>query len=342
MPRSINKLNALKVASIKDPGFHGDGGGLYLQVSRVANKSWVFRYKVKGQSHYMGLGSLTTVSSAEARQKANDCRRLRLQGIDPLIHRNGLLNALLLEAAKSKTFDECRDGFLTAHESSWRNPKHRSQWTNTLNTYATPVFGTLSVQSIDVALVMKVLEPIWSVKPETASRLRGRIERILDWAKARGLREGENPARWRGHLDHLLPARSKVRKVKHHASMPYSEIAEFIAKLRDLDGVGSRALEFLVFTAARTGETLNATWCEVDLKNRTWTIPAERMKGNREHRVPLSDGALDVVRQMMGTRAGRLIFPGTKPLQTAHQEKRGNDQSPGSRICRLARALLAT
>jgi integrase len=311
MARSINKLSALKTRT-KAPGLHGDGGGLYLQVTDTGAKSWVFRYKVRGQSHYMGLGSLTTVTLAEAREAATNCRRLRLQGIDPLADRKRLHDQRLLEAAKSKTFDQCRDQFLAAHKGSWRNPKHRAQWVNTLRTYVTPVFGNISVQSIDVELVRQVLEPIWMDKPETASRVRGRIESILDWAKVRGLREGENPARWRGHLGHLLPSPSKVRMVKHHASMPYGEVADFVARLRELNGVGSRALELLVLTGTRTGETLNATWDEFDLNNGTWTIPAERMKGNREHRVPLSESALSVIQQMLTTRASRYIFPGAK------------------------------
>ena len=298
------------MANAKTPGLYGDGGGLYLQVSTTGTKSWLFRYKVASRSRYMGLGSLTTVSLAKARELASECRRLRLQHIDPIDHRNGVRAAARLDAAKAMTFDECRDAYIAAHKAGWRNAKHQAQWSNTLNTYVTPVFGKLPVQTIDVALVMKVLEPIWSTKPETASRLRGRIERVLDWAKARGYRSGENPARWRGHLDHLLPARSKVRKVKHHAALPFSEIAPFMTALRERDGVAARALEFAILTAARTGEVLGATWDEIKLSTRTWTIPAHRMKGDREHRVPLSDDAIRVLEQMQAVKSDEFVFPG--------------------------------
>jgi integrase len=310
MSTSVNKLSARAVANAKAPGLYGDGGGLYLQVSITGTKSWLFRYKVSGRSRYMGLGSLTTVSLAKARELASECRRSRLQGIDPIDHRNGVRNAARLDAAKAMTFDECRDSYIAAHQSGWRNAKHRAQWVSTLSTYVTPVFGRLPVQTVDVALVMKVLEPIWAKKPETASRVRGRVESILDWSKARGFRSGENPARWRGHLDHLLPVRSKVRKVKHHAALPFDEAAQFMMALREREGIAARALEFAILTAARTGEVLGATWDEVDLRTRTWTIPSHRMKGEREHRVPLSDDATKLLERMQTLKSNELIFPG--------------------------------
>ena len=317
MSTSVNKLSARAVANAKTPGLYGDGGGLYLQVSNTGTKSWLFRYKIGGRSRYMGLGSLTTISLAKARELAGECRSLRLQHIDPIDHRNGLRAAALLEAAKAISFDECRDAYITAHRAGWRNAKHGAQWTGTLATFVTPVFGKLSVQNVDVALVMKVLEPIWSTKPETASRLRGRIERILDWAKTRGFRTGENPARWRGHLDHLLPPRSKVRKVKHHAALPFGEIGQFMVELREREGVAARALEFTILTAARTGEVLGATWDEIDLRTHTWTIPSDRMKGSREHRVPLSTDAIRLLEHMRTLKSTELVFPGHrngKPL----------------------------
>ena len=215
------------------------------------------------------------------------------------------------------TFDASRDAYIAAHKSSWRNAKHQAQWLSTLNKYASPTFGNLPVQSIDVALVMKVLEPIWSRKTETAGRLRGRIERILDWAKARGFRSGENPARWRGHLDHLLPARPKIRNIRHHAALRFDEIAAFMTELRKGDGVATSALEFVILTAARTGEVLGAAWSEIDLRARTWTIPAYRMKGYREHRVPLSSDAIKVLERMQALRSGDFVFSGhrqNKPL----------------------------
>jgi integrase len=312
MAKNINKLSALKITKARTPGFYGDGGGLYLQVSAAGTKSWVFRFKVGGRSRYMGLGSVTTLSLAEAREAASDCRRLRLKGIDPIESRKKARESARLEAAKAMTFDACRDAYIAAHSNVWRNPKHRAQWVNTLSTYVSSVFGSVSVQSIDVALVTKVLEPIWNTKPETASRLRGRIERILDWAKVRGFRDGENPARWRGHLDQLLPAGSKIRKVKHHAALPYDDVADFMTTLREQEGVAARALEFVILTAARSGEVLKATWDEIDVKTRTWTIPAHRMKGNREHRVPLSNDAMKVVEQMQGARVNEFVFPGPK------------------------------
>ena len=215
---------------------HRDGGGLYLQCTEGADgsvrRSWLFRYAIKGRERQMGLGSAEAVSLAEARLQGADCRKLHQAGIDPIEHRRAAEAQAALEAAKSMTFDECRDAYINAHVASWRNAKHRQQWTNTLKTYCSPVFGKIPVQVVDVTLVMKVLEPIWSTKPETASRLRGRIEAILDWAKVRGLRTGENPARWRGHLDHLLPARGKVRKVKHHAALPYTQISAYLEELR--------------------------------------------------------------------------------------------------------------
>ena len=317
MSTSVNKLSARAVANAKTPGLYGDGGGLYLQVGTTGTKSWLFRYKIDGRSRYMGLGSLTTISLANARELAGECRQLRLQAIDPIDHRNDVRAAARLDAAKSMTFDECRDAYIASHQAGWRNAKHRAQWVNTLNTYVTPAFGNMPVQMVGVALVMKVLEPIWRTKPETASRLRGRIERILDWAKARDFRGGENPARWRGHLDHLLPARAKIRKVKHHAALSFGEIAQFMAALREREGVAARALEFAILTASRTGEVLGATWDEIDLRTRTWTIPAHRMKGEREHRVPLSDDAIGVLERLQTARSNAFVFPGHrngKPL----------------------------
>jgi integrase len=205
---------------------------------------------------------------------------------------------------------------IASHESGWRNPKHRQQWTNTLATYVSPVFGHLPVQSIDIGLVLNVLEALWTNKPETASRVRGRIEAILDWAKAREYRSGENPARWRGHLDHLLPAKSKARRVRHHAALPYKDIAAFTGELRDQSGMSARALEFLILTATRTSETLLATWSEIDFAERLWTIPETRMKVGLEHRVPLSDTAMVLLESMSPpteeARQRDLVFPGTK------------------------------
>jgi integrase len=210
------------------------------------------------------------------------------------------------------TFDGCAAAYIDAHKTGWQNAKHRDQWRNTLTSYASPMFGSLPVQAVDVGLVMKALESIWQTKPETASRLRGRIEAVLDWAKVRGYREGENPARWRGHLDKLLPAPSKVRKVEHHPALPYDELADFVAALRSQEGVAARALGFLILTAARTGEVIGSRWDEVDLEEKIWVVPAARMKAGREHRVPLSEAAAAVLEQMKQIRESDFVFPGGK------------------------------
>ena len=290
---------------------YADGGGLYLQVGATGTKSWVFRFAARGKTRDMGLGPLKTIGLAEAREIAAQCRQSRLRGSDPIEDRKARRAAARLDAAKTMTFDQCRDSFIASHQVSWRNDKHRQQWTATLKTYVTPAFGSLPVQAVDVGLVMKALEPIWTVVPETASRVRQRVERILDWAKVRGLREGENPARWRGHLDNLLPKRSKIRKPVKHSALPYVEIGSFMHALRQREGVAARALEFLILTAVRTGEVLGARWAEVDFGERTWTIPAGRMKAGKQHRVPLSSAALSVLSSMRGL-SDEFIFPGTR------------------------------
>lgn len=260
----------------------------------------------------MGLGSLSAVSLADARVDAGECRRLCRDGVDPIEARKMQIVRARLEAAKALTFSQAAEQYIGANSTAWRNAKHAAQWGSTLKTYVTPIFGALPVQAVDVGLVMKVLDPIWSKKPETASRVRGRIEVILDWATARGLRSGENPARWRGHLDKLLPKTSKVRVVKHHAALSYAELPKFFAELKVQSGVAAPALEFTVLTAARTGECIGARWSEVSFLDATWTITAERMKAGKEHRVPLSARAVSILKQM-GTApdpGGEFIFPG--------------------------------
>jgi len=308
----MGRLNALMVSRVKARGYLADGGGLYLQVSAGGAKSWVFRYRDGGKLREMGLGSTHTLSLAEARDVALICRKQRLAGVDPILARHAARSAARLDAAKAMTFKQCGEAYIEAHKAGWKNDKHAAQWPATLKTYAYPVFGDLPVQSVDVGLVMKVLEPIWATKTETASRLRGRIENVLDWARVRGYREGENPARWKGHLDHLLPERGKVSKVEHHAALPYDQIASFMVELHEQPGVSSLALEFAILTAARTGEVIGATWDEIDLDNAVWTIPAARMKADREHRVPLSGAALAIVRKLRETHTGKFVFPGGK------------------------------
>jgi integrase len=284
-----------------------DGRGLYLRFGPSGSKSWVYRFALEGKLHDMGLGPYPDISLAEARERATAQRKMRLDGRDPIEARNASRVAARLNAAKSMTFAECAEAYIAAHRAGWRNSKHSAQWTATLVTYVNPVFGELPVHTVDVGLVMKAIEPIWTTKPETASRVRGRIESVLDWAKARGYRHGEHPARWKGHLDHLLPARGKVAPVEHHAALPYHDLPAFMAALRQPGGLAARALEFTVLTAARTGEVIGATWPEIDFQGRLWTIPANRMKAGREHRVPLTDAALAVLGQLRRDR--QRLFP---------------------------------
>jgi integrase len=312
MARRSNRLSAVEVRTLGRKGMYHDGGGLYLQVSAGGAKSWIYRFTLDGRAREMGLGPVHAIPLAEARKRAAECRRMRVDRIDPIEARSEHRGWKKLEAAKAITFDACAAAYIAAHEASWRNAKHRDQWRNTLTSYAGPVFGSLPVQSIDVGLVMQALEPIWHTKPETASRLRGRIEAVLDWATARSYRNGENPARWRGHLDKLLPARSKVHKVTHHPALPYNEMADFAAGLRNQEGVAARALEFLILTAARTGEVINAPWDEVDLDGKLWVVAAARMKAGREHRVPLSVAAMGVLEQMKEIRESEFVFAGGK------------------------------
>jgi integrase len=292
MARELGKLNALAVTRAKKRGYKADGGGLYLQISPNGAKSWVFRYRDGAKLREMGLGSTHTIGLAEARDAALTCRKQRLAGTDPIAARNAARASAALDAAKAMTFKQCAEAFVATHKAGWKNAKHAAQWPSTLRAYAYPVFGDLPVQDVDVGLVMKALEPIWTTKTETASRLRGRIENVLDWARVHGYRVGDNPARWRGHLDHLLPERGKVAQVEHHAALAYGQIATFINDLRKQSGVSALALEFAILTAARTGEVIGAAWSEIDPDNALWTIPAARMKAKREHRVPLSAPAL--------------------------------------------------
>jgi integrase len=295
-------------------GMYADGAGLYLQVTSKGAKSWIYRFSLHGKPREMGLGSLTAVGLADARSKAAACRTLRQDGVDPIEARRAQHAQAALDAAKAITFKEAAERYIGVHRAGWKAAKHPKLWENTLATYAYPVIGKVSVQAVDTSLVLKILEPIWSTKPETAGRVRGRIEAIMDWAKSRGIRQGENPARWRGHLQYQLPARSKVRRVKHHAALPYAELPEFMVTLREQEGIGARALEFAILTAARTGEIIGATKGEADAAEKLWTVPAVRMKAGREHRVPLSSRALAILQEMTDPRNGEntFIFPGGK------------------------------
>jgi integrase len=282
-----------------------DGDGLYLQVSRDpkdhnhVRRSWVFRYEYLGRRHDIGLGPLRHLDLAEARKQARKKRQEILTGVDPYSAKQQLRREELDRLAAQKratTFRQCAEQCIAAHEDGWKNPKHRAQWRTTLQTYANPVLGDLSIDDITTAHIVKVLEPIWKEKPETANRVRGRIEKVLGWATVRGFRSGDNPARWRGHLAELFPAKGKLGKVKHLSALPFSEMPALMAELRTRDLRSARALEFTILTAARTGEVIGATWNEINLIAKTWTIPASRMKAGKEHKVPLCDRAVDVLR----------------------------------------------
>jgi integrase len=306
-----NQLTTRKVASAKTPNsYYGDGGGLYLQVSAYGTRSWVYRYTIAGDRREMGLGSLDTFTLKEARGRARECRQLVNQGIDPIDARRAKRDARRAEAAKRLTFKEAAKKYIDAHAGEWRNAVHAAQWSTSLETYAYPVLGDMSVSDIDLPHVLKVLTPIWNDKTETASRIRARIERVLAWATVAKFRSGDNPATWRGNLKEALAAPAKIKKIKHHPALPYVELPAFMAELRARDGIAARALEFTVLTAARTGEVTGAAWAEIDLARKVWTIPADRMKAQKEHRVPLSDRAVEIVVGL--PRAGDVVFPGLK------------------------------
>jgi integrase len=352
MAKQTERLNDLKVRNAKPrqtsaglkSAMYPDGDGLYLQVSSAGTKSWIFRYRinkhvsVQGRplSREMGLGSFKAFGLAEARERARRQRQLLADGLDPLEVSKAARARDALEAAKAVTFREAATKCMAARRPEWRNAKHAAQWETSLASYVYPVVGTLSVQSIDTELVLAVLEPIWTAKPETASRVRGRIETILDWAKVRGYRAGENPARWRGHLDQLLSSHRKVAKaegrklVRHLPALPYAEIGNFMAALRERSSVEARALEFLILTAARSNEVLGSRWDEitevrnVDEKTKrvenipAWVVPAARMKGGRDHRVPLPARALEILETL--SRDGEHVFPGFQSGKPLHSQ----------------------
>jgi integrase len=300
---TINQLTAIKVQKIRRPGYHADGGGLWLQVSEGGGKSWIFTYSLRGRAREMGLGSLSKVSLAEARDDRDRCNRLLRDHIDPIEERKRKRTQVALNDVKSITFAQAAATYIATHRAGFKNTKHAKQWTTTIATYAEPRIGKLNVADIDTGLIRQVLEPIWTTKPETAGRVRGRIESILDWAKVSGYRSGENPAAWKGNLDKLLPKLSKVRKIKPHAAMPYDALPAFMAKLRQQKGSAARALEFTILTASRSGEVLRARPSEI--VGGVWTVPPERMKGGVEHRVPLCKRAIEVSSGGSGT----YLFP---------------------------------
>lgn len=316
MPRKLsNALTPLAVKNAK-PGRHADGGGLHLLVKPTGARSWVYRFMLNGKSRDVGLGAAGQggMGLADARDEAAALRLKVKAGIDPLEQRDREAAEALAAAQAAKvagtTFREVAAAYIAANEESWRNPKHRQQWGNTLDTYVYPVVGDLPVAEIDTAHVLKILEPIWKGKAETASRIRGRIETVLDSAKARGYRHGENPARWRGHLAQILPARTRLSR-GHHKAIGYDGIPAFIRSLHKRDAVAALALEFTILTAARSGEVIGASWGEVDLAKAVWTIPPDRIKAGKEHRVPLSPRAIEILESLQPLGSDWL-FPGTK------------------------------
>lgn len=317
MGKQSRKLTALEVSRLKETGKHSVGEGLYLQISKTGSKSWLFRYSYNGKSKWMGLGPAHIVTLAEARSKMIILKKDLVSGEDPLLKKREKQKQSKLAEAKSITFDDCAKQYIEAHKPSWKNKKHISQWENTIKTYASPIIGGLPIAEIDLPLVLKVLRPIWYDKTETASRLRGRLERILSWAAVQGYRPSDNPAAWRGHLDQLLPKRAKVQKTQHFKAMPYDEVSSLIHQLRDMNGTSIRALEFLILTATRTSETLKATWNEINWNEHSWEIPAERMKAGKIHKVPLSSKAYEILLEMQKNSTCDYIFPGKikgKPL----------------------------
>ena len=311
--RKVKALSPIEVQRLTTPGmnFVGEVAGLALLVKVTGARSWILRCSIAGKRRDMGLGGFPDVTLADARRRAREMREQIDNGLDPIGQRREARAALMAATAKVMPFAKCVDGYLGAHEAEWSNPKHRQQWRNTLTTYAGPIIGELDVALIETGHVVKVLEPIWSTKTETASRLRGRIETVLAWATTAGYRTGENPARWKGHLQNLLAMPTKIAAVEHHTALPYRELGAFMADLAKMPGEGARALEFAILTAARSGEVRGATWAEIDMEAAMWIIPGERMKAKAEHSVPLSDGALALLRDQ--SREGDLVFPGARP-----------------------------
>jgi len=310
--RQLNRLNTRRLDTLKNPGFYADGGNLYLDFKDPPSRNWVFRYKRNGRARDYGLGAYPVVTLEEARELAIDCRRKLRAGVDPVDERRQQRLAQKLERAKAMSFRQCAEAYIATHEAGWRNAKHAAQWPQTLQTYVYPVFGTLPVAAVDTALVMKVLNPLWTTRTETASRVRGRIESALDWAATSGYRTGENPARWKGHLENLLPKKSKVAPVKNFAALPYPELPAFLAALDEQEGIGALALRFTILTCVRTKEALEAPWDEINFTEKLWTIPPDRMKGGREHRVPLSGPALEILAMLQKLPPSPFVFPANR------------------------------
>ena len=330
--RDFHRLTARQVATAalsdgENKALLHDGAGLYLQLMRgvsgdAINRSWIYKYELHGKRREMGLGSLRDFSLAEARQRHRALRQQVSDGIDPLAARRQRNAEHAAEGAKAMTFRACFEACLTSHADGWKNAEHRRQWRTSIEQDVLPVIGDLAVDDIGTPHFIQVLEPIWKTKPETASRTRGRIERVLAWATVRGFRSGDNPARWRGHLQEMFPAVGKIAKVNHHEAMPYVEVSAFMSKLRECDHIAARALEFTILCAARTGETLGAMWDEIDPTTKTWTVPHSRMKNGKEHKVPLSNRALEIL-QGLPHRSARIFDIGEVAMLQMLREVNG-------------------
>jgi integrase len=314
MTRGIGRLSGADLRRSK-VGMRCDGGGLWLQTTlakdgKTRNRSWVFRFTLSGRTRHMGLGSCVTVDLKTAREKARQYRQLLLDGIDPLENRDRERSARIAANVTRMTFEQAALAYISAHRSTWRNQEHAQEWPRSLRRYIFPVLGKIDVSQIDTPLIVRSLERVWKERQVTASRLRGRIESILDWSTVSGFRQGDNPARWSGHLEHLLAAPGK-RRIEHYAALPWREIPAFMQRLRDIKGTAARALEFLILCAARGGEVRGAVWLpEIDLSNALWIIPGPRMKSGREHRVPLSARCVEILREMEAIRADDHVFSG--------------------------------
>lgn len=311
MPKIAAQLSALEVSRLKAPGFVSVGGvpGLSLQVSATGARSWILRVKVGSKRRDMGLGPYPAVTLAQAHQKAREAREAIEQGNDPIMVRERAQSKLRAAQASAITFKQAAAKFIEAKAPEWRNPKHKAQWTATLKSYAFPIIGDLDVNDVADAHILQILEPIWPTKTETATRVRGRIENVLDWATAKKYRSGENPARWRGHMDKLLSAPKKTTAVVHHEAVPVDDAPAFLATLQERKGSAARALEFLLLTATRSGEVRGAAWSEFDLDKGLWAIPAGRTKSGREHRVPLTESMMAILRQQPHLEGCDWVFP---------------------------------
>lgn len=314
MPRKARELAPVEVKRLTAPGLYAVGGvaGLHLQVTKSGARSWILRATIGGKRRDLGLGGYPDVTLALAREKARDTREKIAQGIDPVAERQRLRSAALAERLRDMTFEKAAEAVVAKKQAEARNPKHGKQWASTLETYAYPVLGPMSVADIELAHVKQVLEPIWQTKTETATRVRQRIEAVLSWASVHGHRSGENPARWKGNLDAVLPAPTKVSKVEHHRAMPMDDMHDFMLALEKRKGIAPRCLAFVILTAVRSGEARAATWDEIDLAEKVWTIPGDRMKAGREHRVPLSAPAVELVEALPRFAGCNLIFPNTQ------------------------------